>query len=400
MPMQSCKAKPPRRPSSSAAPPPAAPPSSSPIPVTLSHLENTPGTPPAMHALAARKIIQDLEDGKHSLAATLANPDDRDLLKRTVKASVVRLGKTYSVASTHTSFVAVDETKPDPVQPVGFAYVVPKPAPPLDTKSSKKALHVMRPASATVAASASPPADRPRGIIGGGDFFSRKNLEKSAAPAPSSAPPAPAGRVPLLLLLPAVCPPTKLQSVCSTAVAEAASVSSARRSSSSRSSVKPASTYDSIDVDAALNLAGFDSSYSSARSAAPSATWNRLTKGTKDTDNLRRVALGSAAPAQNQSFNPGAPPSADPLEALARLQSFDGCFSLNVLSVVALKSNVDIEAVRAVFPAGASDGVIASILAMAFLANKLGAGVDRDSWEGFMRRRSEGLEAKLVPFLA
>ncbi|KAJ6476291.1 von Willebrand factor type A domain-containing protein, partial [Mycena sanguinolenta] len=80
-----------------------------PITVALSHLQNTPGAPPAMHALAARKIIQDLEDGKHALAATLANPDDTDLLKRTVKASVVRLGKTYSVASTHTSFVAVDE---------------------------------------------------------------------------------------------------------------------------------------------------------------------------------------------------------------------------------------------------------------------------------------------------
>ncbi|KAF7331222.1 hypothetical protein MSAN_02441000 [Mycena sanguinolenta] len=367
------------------------------------------------------------EDGKHSLAATLANPDDRDLLERTVKASVVRLGKTYSVASTHTSFVAVDETKPDPVQPVGFAYVVPKPAPPLGIKSSKKALHVMRPAPATVAASASPPCRSPESSAppapaGRGNFFFRKNLKISAAPAPSSAPPAPASRM----------PPMKLQSVRSTAVAEAASVSSARRSSSSRSSVKPgmsvemcdnmddesesASTYDSIDVDAALNLAGFDSSYSSARSAAPSATWNRLTKGTKDTDNLRRVALGSAAPAQNQSFNPGAPPSADPLEALARLQSFDGCFSLNVLSVVALKSNVDIEAVRAVFPAGASDGVIASILAMAFLANKLGAGVDRDSWEGIYEKAqryvevalqkmgttetAEGLEAKLVPFLA
>ncbi|KAF7373273.1 hypothetical protein MSAN_00536300 [Mycena sanguinolenta] len=102
-----------------------------PIPVTLTHLQNAPSAPPAMHALAARKIIQDLEDGKHGLVATLANPDDADLLKRTVKASIIRLGKTYSVASTHTSFVAVDETKPDPVQSAGFAYVVaPTPPPP------------------------------------------------------------------------------------------------------------------------------------------------------------------------------------------------------------------------------------------------------------------------------
>ncbi|KAJ7131734.1 von Willebrand factor type A domain-containing protein, partial [Mycena crocata] len=82
-----------------------------PIPVTLSHLPNDPEASPAVHALAARKIIQDLEDGQHGLTASLANPDDTDLLARTVKASIVRLGKTYFISSTHTSFVAVDETK-------------------------------------------------------------------------------------------------------------------------------------------------------------------------------------------------------------------------------------------------------------------------------------------------
>ncbi|KAJ6482928.1 von Willebrand factor type A domain-containing protein [Mycena vitilis] len=83
-----------------------------PVPVILSRLQNLPGVPPAVHALAARKIIQDLDDGKHELAQTLANPDDKDLLARTVKASIIRLGKTYSIASSHTSFVAVDESKP------------------------------------------------------------------------------------------------------------------------------------------------------------------------------------------------------------------------------------------------------------------------------------------------
>ncbi|KAJ6526613.1 von Willebrand factor type A domain-containing protein, partial [Mycena vulgaris] len=82
-----------------------------PITVTISHLQNAPGAPPAVHALAARKIIQDLEDGQHALATTLANPDDTDLLARTVKASIIRLGKTYSISSSHTSFVAVDESK-------------------------------------------------------------------------------------------------------------------------------------------------------------------------------------------------------------------------------------------------------------------------------------------------
>ncbi|KAJ6482948.1 von Willebrand factor type A domain-containing protein, partial [Mycena vitilis] len=78
------------------------------IPVTLSRLQNDPAAPTAIHALAARKIIQDLEDGQHGLAQMLSNPDDADLLARTVKASIVRLGKTYSITSKHTSFVAVD----------------------------------------------------------------------------------------------------------------------------------------------------------------------------------------------------------------------------------------------------------------------------------------------------
>ncbi|KAJ7147390.1 von Willebrand factor type A domain-containing protein [Mycena filopes] len=82
-----------------------------PVPVLISQLQNTPGASPVVHALAARKLIQDLEDGKHALAATLPNSDDADLLTRTVKASIVRLGTTYSIVSAHTSFVAVDESK-------------------------------------------------------------------------------------------------------------------------------------------------------------------------------------------------------------------------------------------------------------------------------------------------
>ncbi|KAJ7145816.1 von Willebrand factor type A domain-containing protein [Mycena epipterygia] len=78
-----------------------------PVPVTLSNLPNAPESPPAIHALAARAIIQDLEDGQHSIAT-----DDPDLRERTVKASVVRLGKLYSISSSQTSFVAVDETPP------------------------------------------------------------------------------------------------------------------------------------------------------------------------------------------------------------------------------------------------------------------------------------------------
>ncbi|KAF9031410.1 hypothetical protein BDZ89DRAFT_1239242 [Hymenopellis radicata] len=70
--------------------------------------------PPAIHALAARKIVQDFEDGRHDAMIKAGNEakftEDSGLLKRSIKAHIVRLGKTYSIVSSHTSFVAVDES--------------------------------------------------------------------------------------------------------------------------------------------------------------------------------------------------------------------------------------------------------------------------------------------------
>ncbi|KAJ6476258.1 von Willebrand factor type A domain-containing protein [Mycena sanguinolenta] len=80
------------------------------VPVTLSNLPNAPDSPPAIHALAARKIIQDIEDGQHAMNTTVT--DDADLLAWTVKASIVRLAKMYSISSSQTSFVAVDVEYP------------------------------------------------------------------------------------------------------------------------------------------------------------------------------------------------------------------------------------------------------------------------------------------------
>ncbi|KAJ7778536.1 von Willebrand factor type A domain-containing protein [Mycena metata] len=75
------------------------------VPVAISCLPNVPDSPPAIHALAARKIIQDLEDGQHGLSL-----NDADLLARTVAASIMRLAKEYYIASSQTSFIAVDES--------------------------------------------------------------------------------------------------------------------------------------------------------------------------------------------------------------------------------------------------------------------------------------------------
>ncbi|BGP39079.1 hypothetical protein JCM10449v2_003017 [Rhodotorula kratochvilovae] len=81
------------------------------VPIVAAHVgvtstSNPGAAPPLLHALAARKLIQELEDGSHVLKPPST---DGDLAARTLKAAVVRLGKQYSLASRHTSFVAVDE---------------------------------------------------------------------------------------------------------------------------------------------------------------------------------------------------------------------------------------------------------------------------------------------------
>ncbi|KAJ7737908.1 hypothetical protein DFH07DRAFT_944176 [Mycena maculata] len=76
------------------------------VPVTFSPLPNAPESPPVIHTLAARKIIQDLEDGQHGLGSSIQLREDADLLVRTVQASIVRLGKIYIISSSQTSFVA------------------------------------------------------------------------------------------------------------------------------------------------------------------------------------------------------------------------------------------------------------------------------------------------------
>jgi hypothetical protein len=59
----------------------------------------------------------------------------------------------------------------------------------------------------------------------------------------------------------------------------------------------------------------------------------------------RVLAKTAAAPTKERL----AKAAGDPLEALARLQAFDGCSPPDVLSAIALKPNSDVNAARAVF---------------------------------------------------
>ncbi|KAJ7717596.1 von Willebrand factor type A domain-containing protein [Mycena metata] len=316
-----------------------------PITVALSHLQNAPGAPPAIHALAARKIIQDLEDGRHALVKTLANPDDTDLLKRTVKASIVRLGKTYSIASTHTSFVAVDETKPD-VPPAPQVYFVAQPALYAPQPQAQQAQHA------------------PAGLFGGGGVLfgsappgaqgtTRRAYSTSAF---GSAPPRP------------VVPAAPSPNAFSYGQSQQQNQGAAFLNFTFKSAASP-------------SLFGSAAPPPSASASFPPG--------------FVPYSSPQAAPIARSLHGFGAPPAsnADPLEALARLQSFDGCFTLEVLSVIHLKSGI--EDVRKAFPAGTTDGVVATVLAMAFLSTKMGAGVERDSWEGIYEKAQQYVEMAL-----
>ncbi|KAJ7126263.1 von Willebrand factor type A domain-containing protein [Mycena epipterygia] len=356
-----------------------------PILVTLSHLQNAPGAPPAVHALSARKLIQDLEDGQHALTEALADPDDTDLLARMVKASIVRFGKTYSISSVHTSFVAVDESKPK--SPLG---------PEMSSGPEGEALDWSQPPS--------PPFDTPRGIV-----VPRPRVHGRSLPSTAAAPP-PAYTSPATQAedssfhetimegeggrgssqggrgtLAAGAYPKGVKSRGRPAIASNAPAPSASSPSTfqdvellpQRRSVQSTSTQRSVSPSTEDSTQGGARSYIASRVSAVGF------RGFMSTPNARNLP----------SSDGPSPSSSDPLEALARLQSFDGCFSLKVLSVI--KLNTKMRKVRQAFPDGATDGLVATVLVMAFLSAKLGATVDRDSWEGIYDKAQQYVEAAL-----
>ncbi|KAJ7058057.1 von Willebrand factor type A domain-containing protein [Mycena amicta] len=342
-----------------------------PIPVTISYLQNAPGAPPAVHALAARKLIQDLEDGRHDVAKTLKNPDDSDLLARTVKAMIVRLGKTYSIASTHTSFVAVDESKPNTnTAPVVVRVAAVEQSRQSASKSMKKSMNWM-------GMGMSMPAPTMSMSIGGG--FGSPPTQPSRRKSSAS-----------------VGPTTTAYSALHSygGVPQAAGPAKSAPSYMGRArmiveSLPPplfeASPVTASYVDSMMDAVPLPPSDMSRRKASVPTTGGAP----------RRARLAQSGTLVSDSAPAPAPTSSDPLEALARLQAFDGCFSLEVLNVIKLAPSTDIQAVRAALPSGVSDAIVATLLAMAFLANKLGAGVERDAWEGMYEKAEEYVEGAL-----
>ncbi|KAK4055775.1 hypothetical protein OIV83_000322 [Microbotryomycetes sp. JL201] len=125
-----------------------------------------------LHSLAARKLVQDLSDGRHNLTVTLPRTSfqseavKQKALDKVVKAHIVRLGITYGIASKETSFVAVDETESADARPKRKVYVVHQVQPP--------------PAGAPVAFG---------GWGGGGGAAPRARMFRAAAPSAAISPP-------------------------------------------------------------------------------------------------------------------------------------------------------------------------------------------------------------------
>lgn len=77
-----------------------------PIEISVDVEETTPGS--LIHTLAARKMIAELQEGTSYLHINDLG-DDLAPSKNTVRAEIIAMGTQFSVASSHTSFVAVDQ---------------------------------------------------------------------------------------------------------------------------------------------------------------------------------------------------------------------------------------------------------------------------------------------------
>ncbi|KAJ6476263.1 vault protein inter-alpha-trypsin domain-containing protein [Mycena sanguinolenta] len=286
-----------------------------PVPVTLTNLPNAPEAPPAVHALCARTMIQDLEDGQHAIAI-----EDPDLLARTVEASIVRLGKTFSISSSATSFVAVDESPasnrirhPDVVQipMVGNSIVT-----------------SLRPSRAQ-------PGFRGRvggrGSLGGG----RGSLGGGRGSLGGGRGSLGGGR---------------------------GSLGGGRGRGGGRGGRTKITARGGPFEKQLYRVTGSRAARGSAVASAVMHTIQDDSDSGDEDDDEPTNSWGQTN-----------------LERLARHQSFDGGFSLAVLSVVQL--TVDVAKARATLLDGISDEIFATILAIAFMARKLGPEVERDSWE-------------------
>ncbi|KAJ7682890.1 von Willebrand factor type A domain-containing protein [Mycena rosella] len=317
------------------------------VPVTLSNLPNAPESPPVIHALAARNIIQDLEDGQHAMASSF--PDDPDLLARTVRASVVRLGMLYSIASSQTSFVAVDESGAS--QPRGFDFSgLAPPRQGFSHSLSQVSGPSLESISSDVADDYHCYTDRLRG--------------RKVRRAPITPPEV------YLPIYPISGPSTTLDSgIAYTVDVAVKETQYLRRRCFTCHTTEPPSWRCSTAHPGKIvcNKCGL---------------YERTTF-------YRRPAVRGARPFRKPAVATTCTPANNTLHTLARLQSFDGRFSPAVLSMLRL----DVSLARVVL--AVPDEVLASLLAMVFLRTKLGPDVEREYWEAMYEKARVFVEGAL-----
>ncbi|KAK4334305.1 von Willebrand factor type A domain-domain containing protein [Rhodotorula toruloides] len=304
------------------------------VPVVRSQLATVESSnfPPPIHTIAARKLIQDLEDGKHDLGVK----DDLDLTKRTVEAAAVRLGKTYSLASSQTSFVAVDESEKDkPRKATQYQVIYDSP-----------------PHGGAVAFGGAAPA---------GPHMRRSRMATpmstfAAIPPP---PPAPASAVPVVFA------PAPAQ-----AQPRFGRMMKAVKSASPFGSSAPPPT----DAMQAMSLTHAAPSAAGIDGGAPPLPAGGL---------FNQYAHSPEQP------EPAATPT-DPLDAIARHQSFDGSFNPAVLALCAPSASVD-ELVQKLPPSlqekEGKEKLVATAVVLAY-------------WKREMRDREEEWEAMAEKALA
>lgn len=308
-----------------------------PVNVNLSQLPNeSSAAPPAIHALAARRIIQDYEDGHYNAILRKESAFD---LERLRKAHIVRLGTTFSITSSHTSFVAVDEsshtTLPTLFHPAGSKSTYKqRGAPPSPPVSPLYANSVPPPPPGMARARYKMSAGgRGRGSFSFGSASPKASF--SPLPAPTSFP----GGAPI-----------------------------------------------SAIVGRASYGAAPSAPFASPPPPAPGAFFSGAAPREVVVDTQPMQQYGSSQRTTSSV------PTTDPLETLARLQGFDGSFA-DLAKVVRATTALDESAVRTRFPAGLDVRVVATLLARAFIQNAMKrANVEEKvAWEGIDEKADEYL---------
>ncbi|BGP23824.1 von Willebrand domain containing protein [Rhodotorula toruloides] len=307
------------------------------VPVLRSQLATADkaGSPPPIHTIAARKVIQDLEDGKHDLAVT----DDLDLTKRTVEAAIVRVGKRYSLASSQTSFVAVDESEKDKPRKATQYQVV------YDSPSCRGAIPFL--------------------ARGGMMRRSRMAAPMSTFVAIPPPPPAPAGAAPVFF--------------------GAAAPKAQPRLGRMMAAVKSASPFGPSSALGAAPPTGAMQTLSLAQTAPTDAAFDTSVPPPPPPPSPARIF-------RNQSSPQSEP---DPLDLIARQQSFDGSFDPAVLKFCSPSSSLAELLVKLPAELREKEGekkLVATAVALAFWTREMSE--REEEWEGMAEKAMEYLRSE------